>query len=69
MIPKIPMTSGHQQLFLGNCCTCKIFGHMARNCKLMVPIEKGITTKTSFYKKSGIRSNPKGRSYNYFVPL
>ena len=63
------MTSIHQQLFLRNCYTCNNFGHMARNCKLMVPIEKGITPQTSFYNKSGTRINPQGRSYNYFAPL
>ena len=61
IIPKIPVTSKHQQLFLGNCYTCNNFGHMARNCKLMVPIEKGISPQTTFYKKSGTRSNPEGR--------
>ena len=42
---------------------------MAINCKLMVPIEKGITPQNSFYKKSGARNNPKRRNYNYFTPL
>ena len=69
MMPKRPVIRKHQQLFLGNCYTHKIFGHMDRNCKLMVPIEKGITSQTSFYKKSGTRSNPGGRSYNLFAPL
>ena len=67
MIPKRPMTSKHRQLFLGNCYICNNFGHMARNCKLVVPIEKGITPQTSFYRKSSTRSNPEGRNYNYFT--
>ena len=35
----------------------------------MVPIEKDITPQTSFYKKSGTRSNPEGRNYNSFSHL
>ena len=60
MMPKRPMTSRHQQIFLGNCYTCNNFGHMARNCKLMVPIEKGITPQNYFYKKNGIRATGQG---------
>ena len=57
MMPKKPMTSRHQQLFLENCYTCNNFGHIARNCKLMVPIEKGSTSQICFYKKNGTRIN------------
>ena len=57
MMPKRPMASRHQQLFLGNFYTCNNFGHIARNSKLMVPTEKCITPQTSFYKKSGTRRN------------
>ena len=69
MIPKIPMTSKHQQLLLGNCYTCNNFGHMARSCKLNIPMEKRITSHTFVYKKNITRNNPKGRNYNYFSPL
>ena len=61
--------SRHQQLFLGNCYAYNNFGHIARNCKLMVPIGKGITSQSHVNKKEVIRSNPKGRNYNYFAPL
>ena len=47
-----PMKSRHQQLFLGNCCTCNNFGHIARNCKLMAPVEKGIKSQ-----KNNVTSN------------
>ena len=59
MMLKRPVTSKHQQLFLGNCYTCNNFGHMARNCKLKTPVEKGITSHTSIYKKNITRNNPK----------
>ena len=42
---------------------------MARNCKLMVPIEKGITPQNAIYNKSGTRNKPEGRSYDAFAPL
>ena len=42
---------------------------MARNCKLKTPVEKGITSHTSVYMKNITKNNPKGRNYNYFVPL
>ena len=58
--------SRHQQFFLGSCYVCNNFGHIARNCKLMAPIEKGITSQSPFYKKSVTKSNPKGRNYNSF---
>ena len=48
---------------------CNNFGHMDRNCKLMVPIGKDVTSQSSFYKKIVTRSNPKGRNYNSFAPL
>ena len=67
MINNVP--SRHQQLFLGNCYACNNFGHIARNCKLMVPIRKEITSQSLVYKKKVIRSNPKGRNYNSFAPL
>ena len=51
MMPKRPVTSRHQQLFLGNCYTCNNFRHMARNCKLKTSMEKGITSHTTLYKK------------------
>ena len=35
----------------------------------MVPIEKGITSHTSVYKKNITRNNLKGRNYNSFAPL
>ena len=63
------VSSGHEQLFLGNWYACNNFGHIARNCKLMVPIGKCITSQTSFYKKNGTKSNQEGISYNYFAPL
>ena len=63
------MTSRHQRLFLGNCYTYNNFGHIVRNCNLKAPVEKGITSHTSFYKKNITRNNPKGRNYNYFAPL
>ena len=69
MMPKRPVINKHQELFLGNWYTCNNFGHIDRNCKLMVPIEKGITQQTSFYKKSGTRNNPEGKNYNSFTPL
>ena len=62
MMPKILVTSKHRQLFLGNCYTCNNFGHMARNCKLKTPVEKGITSHTSVCKKKITRNNPKGRN-------
>ena len=52
MIPRGRMTSRHQQLFLGNCYTYNNFGHIARNCKLMVPIEKGNTSQSYFYNRN-----------------
>ena len=61
--------SRHQQLLLGNYYACKNFGHIARNCKLTVPIGKGITPQYPFYNKNVTRSNPKGRNYNSFAPL
>ena len=61
--------SSHQQLFLGNCYACKNFWHIAINCKLMVPIGKGITSQYPFYKNNVTRSNPKERNYNSFAPL
>ena len=69
MIPKRPVTSKHQQLFLGNCYTCNNFGHMDRIRKLNTPVEKGIISHTFVYKKNITRNNPKGRNYNYFAPL
>ena len=48
--------SRHQQLFLGNCYACKFFGHIARNCKLMVSIGKDITSQSPFYKKNVTRT-------------
>ena len=69
MIPKRPVTSKHQQLFLGNYYICNNFGHMARNCKLKIHVEKGITSHTSDYKKNITRNNLKGRNYNYFSPV
>ena len=69
MIPKRPMTSKHQQLFLGNCYTCNNFGHMVRNCKLKNLVEKGIASHSSVYKKNITRNNPKGRNNNSFPPL
>ena len=63
------MTSKHHQLFLGNCHTCNNFGHIARNCKLKTHVEKGITSHTSFYKKTITINNPKGRNYNSCAPL
>ena len=63
------MTSRHQQLFLGNCYTCNNFGHIARNCKLNAPMEKGITSHTSICKKNTTKNNLKGRNYNSFAPL
>ena len=68
-MPKRPVIGKHQQLFLGNCYTCNNFGHMARNCKLKTPVEKGITSHTSIYKKNITKNNLKGRNYNYFSPL
>ena len=59
----------HQQLFLGKCYTYNNFGHISINCKLMVPIGKGITSQFLVYKKEVIRRNPKGRNYNSFAPL
>ena len=67
MIENVP--SRHQQPFLGNCYACNNFGHIARNCKLVVPIWKGITSQSPFYKNKITRSNPKGRNYNSFTPL
>ena len=61
--------SRHQQLFLGNCYACNNFGHIDRKCKLMVPIGKGITSQSPFYKNNFTKRNPKGRNYNYFSPL
>ena len=61
--------SKHQQLFLGNCYACNNFGHIARNCKLMIPIGKDITSQSPFHTKNVTRSNPKGRNYNSFAPL
>ena len=55
--------------FWGNCYACNNFGHIARNCKLLVPIGKYITSQSRFYKKKVTRSNPKGRNYNFFAPL
>ena len=63
------VSSRHQQLFLGNCYACNNFGHIARNCKLMVPIRKGITSQSPFYNKNATRSNTKGRNYKFFAPL
>ena len=62
MMPKRPVTSKHQQLFLGNCYTCNNFGHMGINCKLKPLVEKGITSHTFVYKKNISRKNPKGRN-------
>ena len=59
--------SRHQQLFLGNCYAYDNFGHIARNCKIMVPIGKGIISQSPFYNKNVTRSNPKGRNYNYLL--
>ena len=61
--------SRHQQLFVGKCYSCNNFEHIARNCKLMIPIGKGIKSQSPFYKKNVTRINPKGRNYNYFSPL
>ena len=69
MIPKRPVTSKHQQLFLGNCYTCNNFVHMDRNCKLKNPVEKCITSHTSVCKKNITKNNPKERNYNSFAPL
>ena len=69
MMPKIPVASKHQPLFLGKCYTCNNFGQMARNCKLKTPVEKGITSHTFVYKKNIRRNNLKGRNYNSFAPL
>ena len=69
MMSRRPMTSRHQQLFSGICYTCNNFGHIARNCKLKAPVEKGITSHTYFYKENITRNNPKGRNYNSFAPL
>ena len=66
---KRPMTSRHQQLFLGICYTCNNFGDITRNCKLKAHVEKGITSQTYFYEKNGTRSNQGGRKYNSFTPL
>ena len=69
MMSRRPMTSRHQKLFLGNCYTCNNFGHIARNCKLKAPLEKGIISHTYSYKENITRSNLKGRNYNSFAPL
>ena len=69
MMSKRPVTSKHQQQFLGNCYTFNNFGHMARNCKIKTPMEKGITSHTYVYKKNITRKNTKGRNYNYFSPV
>ena len=69
MNPKRPVTSKHQQLFLGNCYTGNNFGHTTRNCKLKTALDKGITSHTSVYKKNITRNNSKGRNYNYVAPL
>ena len=33
MIPRRPMTSRYQQIFLGHCYSCNNFGHKALDCK------------------------------------
>ena len=60
MMSRKSMTSKHHKLFLGNCYTCNNFGHIARNCKLKAPVEKGITSHTYSYKENITRNNPKG---------
>ena len=44
MILKIPVTSKHQQIFLGNCYTYNNFRHMDRNCKLKTCGERDYIT-------------------------
>ena len=39
LFPKRPVTSKHQQLFLGNCYTYNSFGHMDRKCKLVIHMD------------------------------
>ena len=69
MMLKIPVTSKHQQLLLGNCYTCNNFVHMDRNCKLKNPVEKCITSHISIYKKNITRNNQKGINCNSFTAL
>ena len=42
---------------------------MVKNCKLKTPMEKGITSHNSVYKKNITKKNPEGRNYNSFAPL
>ena len=55
--------------FLGNCYAYNNFGHIAINCKLTVPIGKGITSQYPLYTNTVTKSNTKVRNYNSFSPL
>ena len=63
------MPSKHQQLFLGNCYACNNFGHIARNCKLMVPIGKGITSQFLSIIRMLLEAIQKEETIIRFTPL
>ena len=40
IMPRRPMTSKYKNIFISHYYSCNNFGHMARECKLISPIEK-----------------------------
>ena len=61
MIPRRPMSSRYQQIFLGHCYYCKYFGHKSLNCKA--------NGKLLSYEKNAPSNNTKERNLNSLLPL
>ena len=57
-MPRRPMTSRYQQIFLGHCYSCNNFGHKALNC--------GAYGKFREYKKNASSNKTEVRNHNFF---
>ena len=51
MMPRRPITSRYKHIFISHCYSCNNFGHMARECKMISPIEKKATIEVKKQRK------------------
>ena len=61
VMPKKPMTSIYQHIFLGHCYSCNKFGHKSLNCRAYGKFRE--------YKNNSPSEKPKGRNHNHFTLL